>query len=76
MPPNIWLIVKDTGTGELSLVNSIVRQHQLQLWAVNCIIVPSIVIKEFTHLENASDYLIEMLRVSKLLKSILNEKDA
>jgi len=75
MSSNTWLIVKHTETGELSLVNSIVRRHQVQLWAANCIVIPSIVIKEFTHIENASDYLIEMLRVSELIKDVLNKKD-
>ena len=75
MPPNTWLIIKHLTTGELSLVNSLVRCHQVQLWASNHMDIPSYVIREFETIEQASDYLIEMLRVSELIKSILQKDE-
>jgi len=74
-PPTTWFIIKHTETGELSMVNSVIRKHQVMMWAVNCMIIPSIVIKEFENVETATDYLIEMNMINEMIKAILNKKD-
>lgn len=71
--PNLWFVIKHRATGELSIVNSLVREHQLQLWAVNCMVVPSYVIKEFKELEEAGNFMVEMNAISEMLNNILKK---
>ena len=74
-PPTTWYIIKHRKTGELSIVNSDIRSHQVQLWAVNCMDIPSFVLREFETVEHASDFLIEMQRVSAMINDILKKDE-
>ena len=70
----MWLITKDKKTGELGLVNRFQREVQIQVWVLNGITVPSIVLRQYSTPEEASDFLIEIQEISDQINKIL-EKD-
>ena len=69
-----WLVVKHKETGELSIVNRVTRERQIQLWVLNGLVVPSIVMRSYRNIEEAADFLTEIYTISEMINNIL-EKD-